>query len=401
MIFYFQNKFFTFTKVFIYIINFLKSIIIAYKNKNLKEQKKFICPFKNCQKFYALKNILLAHLRTHYGIKPFVCSYCGKSFNEKGNLKTHIRIHTGERPFKCKKCNKGFKALGQLKDHLISHTGFKPFQCPYCQKFYRRKEILKNHVIIHAKEPFFQKNKEKFQEMLNNVKKMKNIIHDFDSSDSICKSNSIDSNSNCSISSNEDIKQSLNSSKITNSSSTNNSNLSLSEEKKIDINKTKNIFLPKKVKTEKQTHIIEKNEDKNKINLIEKFNTQNEFIINNKLFKDDYYLEWPNSLNDIMSSTVDFSLKDENSNIDNYLNNFENKDFSFQKMPNMAEKESNFSLNNNKNDFYLNKYNENNINNFENDKDNDIESEEDDCCSKITNLYYQEYDKKIFSEFLN
>ena len=102
-----------------------------------------------------------------------------------------------------------------------------------------------------------------------------------------------------------------------------------------------------------------------------------------------------------MSSTVDFSLKDENSNIDNYLNNFENKDFSFQKMPNMAEKESNFSLNNNKNDFYLNKYNENNINNFENDKDNEIESEEDDCCSKITNLYYQEYDKKIISEFLN
>ena len=62
-----------------------------------------------CQKSYGLKNILLAHLRTHYNIKPFICSYCNKSFNEKGNLKTHIRIHTGERPFKCKNVKKDLK----------------------------------------------------------------------------------------------------------------------------------------------------------------------------------------------------------------------------------------------------------------------------------------------------
>ena len=343
----------------------------------------------------------MAHLRTHYGIKPFVCSYCGKSFNEKGNLKTHIRIHTGERPFKCKKCNKGFKALGQLKDHLISHTGFKPFQCPYCQKFYRRKEILKNHVIIHAKDPFFQKNKEKFQEMLNNVKKMKNIIHDFDSSDySIYKNNSIDSNSNCSISSNEDIKQSLNCSKSTSSTSSNISNFSLNKEKKIIINKNKKIFLHKKVIKEKHMYMTEKNEDKNKINLIEKINTQNEFTINNKLFKDDHYLELPNSLSDIIYN-IDFSLKDENSNIENHLMNFEKKDFSFQKILGMDEKESVFSLNYNKNDFYLNNLNKKNINNFQNENDKDVESDNEDCCSKMTNLYYQEYDKKFITEFLN
>ena len=42
-------------------------------------------------------------------------------------------------------------------------------------------------MIIHAKEPFFQKNKDKFQEMLNDVKKMKNIMHNFDNTDSISK----------------------------------------------------------------------------------------------------------------------------------------------------------------------------------------------------------------------
>ena len=53
---------------------------------------------KNCKKPYALKNILLAHLRTHYNIKPFACPFCNKFFNEKGNLKTHIREQARKTP---------------------------------------------------------------------------------------------------------------------------------------------------------------------------------------------------------------------------------------------------------------------------------------------------------------
>jgi hypothetical protein len=350
---------------------------IAYKNKNIKEPKKFICPFKNCQKSYTLKNVLLAHLRTHYGIKPFVCSYCNKSFNEKGNLKTHVRIHTGERPFKCKKCNKGFKALGQLKDHLISHTGFKPFQCPYCQKFYRRKEILKNHVIIHAKDPYFQNNQHKFNEILNNVKKMKNIMHDFDSSDSLCKGNLNDFNINCSISSNENSKQTLNSIKSTISS--NNPFTSSNEEKKTNMD-----FLPKS--TEK------KQNKKNKIYLIEKVKSKSNCLIND-ILKENYYSNWP--LNDIISNAIDFSLKEESNNIDKNLLNFEKNDISFQKMPEMAEKEIGFSLKFKNNDFTLNTYNkEQNINNNENEI-----NEYDDCHSKMTDCF-QEYDSKKAVNYL-
>ncbi len=151
---------------------------IEIKLKTNEILKKYKCSFLKCHKFYNHKNKMIAHLRTHYGIKPFECSYCKKKFNEKGNLKTHIRIHTGERPFHCNFCSKSFKAFGQLKDHLTSHTGIKPFKCPICLKYYRRKGILKNHMLIHIKDNkirnvfYFQDpvNEKKINDYIKNIK---------------------------------------------------------------------------------------------------------------------------------------------------------------------------------------------------------------------------------------
>ena len=353
----------------IIILNNLFFNKIAHKSLNKKEPKLFICPFKDCKKTYTLKNILLAHLRIHYGIKPFICKYCSKSFNEKGNLKTHIRIHTGERPFKCKKCKKGFKALGQLKDHLISHTGYKPYQCPHCKKFYRRKEILKNHIIIHSKETFFKNNKEKFQEMMNEVKEMKHIRHIF---------NDLDIDSKKKNDSNIIFSSTFSKDKIKKNNITTFKSTFLSSNPN-NQNQKKEKSLKKKKNFEKNLEYGKRVVDKNISNF---YRINDEFLLKNKFFEEECCNVWPNEVNNILSSTVDFSIKEENNN------NFESHDFNF-------EKELTFKKPENENIIYPQiKTNKINLIFYENNCNyNKYEKDE---CSNMTNLYLNEYEHKKY-----
>lgn len=149
---------------------YILNIVQRKGSKNSSSSCKLKCLYSKCNKYYSLRNKLLAHMRIHYKIKPFFCSYCTKSFNDKGNLKTHLRIHTGERPFKCNKCKKDFKTQGQLREHIDSHSNIKPFQCPFCLKYYKRKGVLKNHMHIHDKDPDYEKNKIEYNKIINNIK---------------------------------------------------------------------------------------------------------------------------------------------------------------------------------------------------------------------------------------
>ncbi|KAL2808471.1 hypothetical protein BJX63DRAFT_439377 [Aspergillus granulosus] len=50
-----------------------------------------------CRKFFARKNILEDHLRSHKGEKPFCCPECGRGFARRSDMKRHEKIHERRR----------------------------------------------------------------------------------------------------------------------------------------------------------------------------------------------------------------------------------------------------------------------------------------------------------------
>jgi len=102
--------------------NNLKTHVSSIHNKNLP----FKCPYSNCSKKYPNNTKLQTHIRTHKGIKPFICEICGKRFNENGNLKSHLNKHEENKKFKCSFCEKSYKSSGHLKEHIdIIHLNHK------------------------------------------------------------------------------------------------------------------------------------------------------------------------------------------------------------------------------------------------------------------------------------
>lgn len=51
----------------------------------------------NLQKFH-LQRLLTRHAKCHSEIKRYLCSFCGKGFNDTFDLKRHTRTHTGKPP---------------------------------------------------------------------------------------------------------------------------------------------------------------------------------------------------------------------------------------------------------------------------------------------------------------
>jgi hypothetical protein len=132
----------------------------------------------------------------------------------------------------------------------------------------------------------------------------------------------------------------------------------------------------------------ENSENKNFDNLID-LNEKNyfnkiseDFLMNNKLFKDDCCNVWPNEINNLLSSTECISIKDENIVNEQNKFKFEKKNFDFQKSGNSLGNKNIKS-----NNLYITFYDNNleNNNKYENDE-----------CSNMTNLYYNEYERKNY-----
>jgi ovo-like protein len=84
-------------------------------------------------KTFKLQRLLNRHLKNHSQLKRYLCTFCGKGFNDTFDLKRHTRTHTGleeflfflnfifvflgVRPFKCSQCEKAFTQRCSLESH--------------------------------------------------------------------------------------------------------------------------------------------------------------------------------------------------------------------------------------------------------------------------------------------
>lgn len=82
-------------------------VVVPVTTTTTSEPKSFNC--SSCPKQYCRRSTLRAHMREHFGPRPFncqvgfrpsphtlSCQICGKSFSQAANLTAHKRVHTGE-----------------------------------------------------------------------------------------------------------------------------------------------------------------------------------------------------------------------------------------------------------------------------------------------------------------
>lgn len=108
----------------------------------------FVC--SACGRQFRLRHLLVAHMVTHTGERPFPCRApgCTKQFGQNSTRNFHERTHSDLRLFLCTECGRLFKQSSYLKVHTKMMHGAKQqaLVCPVCSKEFRTPMALNLHT---------------------------------------------------------------------------------------------------------------------------------------------------------------------------------------------------------------------------------------------------------------
>jgi len=102
-----------------------------------------------CSKNFGTMTLLKRHQdQVHDNIRMFKCDECGFEFHEERRLMRHKRgVHMKLISAACNICHKTFLYEKDLKLHLRTHAGVKPYLCPFCPAAFSDNRALKQHAF--------------------------------------------------------------------------------------------------------------------------------------------------------------------------------------------------------------------------------------------------------------
>ncbi|XP_053696779.1 zinc finger protein 62 homolog [Sabethes cyaneus] len=104
---------------------------------------------QECPMIFARKANLRLHMTTH-GVRPHVCSVCGKSFARIESLRSHEqRCATGDKGLSCDECGRRFRKQELLEKHLQQGHPEREHVCGHCGQSFETKRALSHHVRVH------------------------------------------------------------------------------------------------------------------------------------------------------------------------------------------------------------------------------------------------------------
>ncbi|XP_039761243.1 zinc finger protein 184-like isoform X2 [Pararge aegeria] len=112
---------------------------------------------ENCEKRFGVPRELERHMnKVHLNRRPYQCDKCDRAYLTLWSLNQHKRFtHEGhKRPLKypCPLCDKIFAGSATRKAHMRTHTGERPYVCSKCSATFSQSAALATHVkLVHLR----------------------------------------------------------------------------------------------------------------------------------------------------------------------------------------------------------------------------------------------------------